>query len=134
MPIQNMVVKAVPTSYTVTGGTTITLGSMIDFAAAMLYAAADLDFRTRRTFKFDFKLPKVSKTAPNGYTQQRSTSTYIAPKVLANGKTTGQGFDLGLHWDVEATDAEKVAIMDSLTQMSLDPAWRAAVKAGSPNA
>lgn len=134
MPLSSTAIKAVPTSYTVTGGTVITLGAQLDFDAALLYASADTDYRTRREMKFSFKMPKVSAGAPNGYTQQRSNFTLKCPKVLTNSKIVNNGGDVSLHWDVETTEAEKTAILDWFAQAFVDANVRAALIAGNPTA
>lgn len=131
MSIETLAVKADPTSYTVNGGTSIPLSFQKDYSTVLVVPTADTDFRTRRTLKIDAKDPKINVGAPNGFTQQRVNLVYNRPKVLTNGKTTGNGFGLNFHWDVESTVAEKTADLDWLCQLALDPAFRAAVISGN---
>lgn len=129
MSLSSISLKTAPT-LSVTGGTALAVATQAEMGSALLVPTADTDFRTRRQFKFSAKDPRVNVSSPSGYTQQRSGMALIFPRTLSNGKITNDGAEVSLHWDVNATDAEKNAHLDILAQMFIDPAVRAALKSG----
>jgi hypothetical protein len=63
------------------------------------------------------KAPKVSVSAPNGYTQSRTSIFFKVPKLLANGKTTVNTFELKGAFDPETTDAERATVRNMAIQV-----------------
>lgn len=102
-------------------------GSALDFASAgqskgvnTLYATDDTDLRTRRSIVATTKDPKVSSSAPNGYTQARSTVVYKAPLVLDNGNVTVNTVRIEVSSDVETSTAEKTELLVIASQICND--------------
>jgi hypothetical protein len=89
------------------GGTALAFSSTgIRNNTNTLYVAADLDQRTRRKIVCTVKEPKVSSTAPNGYTQSRSIAIAKFPLTLDNGLVTVNTLKIELATDVETSAAE----------------------------
>lgn len=123
----------------VTGGTlSVAGGSALTFSSfgsspgvVELGVPADTDFRLRRTATCQYKAPRVSKDAPNGYTQARAIATYRKPKLLANGKYTVNTIQVSIQYDPETTDAEKQELMDVAAQFGFDADFVSFFKSGS---
>lgn len=64
--------------------------------------------------------PKVSTTAPNGYTQARNTIKLKVPLVLDNGNTTVNTITITQATDIETTDAEKLSMRVTAAQLLHD--------------
>ncbi len=63
-------------------------------------------FIDRKTVEFSVKEPKVSSTAPNGYTQARRKVLIKEPLALDNGNYTTNTVSIEFSVDVETTDLE----------------------------
>lgn len=99
-------------------------------ADAVASAGGDLDkhrliFTTeelvlQRKLDFSVTAPKVSTSAPNGYTQGRSSVYMKFPLLLDNGNYTTNTIQLTFSADIETTDAEKQAMRDVAVQAIID--------------
>jgi hypothetical protein len=105
-----------------TGGTvSVTGGSALTWKAdgapvgdsVTLYCVEDTDLRTRRSLHITVKRPKVSASAPNGFTQPRVLLYYKQPFVLDNGATTTFTWKGEVSYDAEALYTE----VDDLCEM-----------------
>ena len=90
MSLKNLSLLTGATLVAPTGGSAmpfLSIGSNADNPDT-LYCTSDTDFRTQRTVDVSVKRPKVSATAPNGYTQARATAVFKFPLELENGNIT----------------------------------------------
>jgi len=78
------------------------------------------DHRTRSEVVATTKDPKVSASAPNGYTQARSNMLFKVPKLLANGLYTINTIQVSMSCDVETTQAEKQRLLGYAAQGATD--------------
>lgn len=91
---------------------------------------AQLDSRLCESILLKSADPKTSATAPNGLSQAKNTASFIVPQLLANGKFTSNGADIVLHFDVEATEAHRIALLDGIAQLCTDSIYRTALLQG----
>lgn len=104
-----------------TGGTALAFSSLGPREHGnVLYALDDSDIRTRRELAINVVLAKPRSTAPNGYTQSRSSVTGKVPLSLDNGNVTVNTIKIEVSCDVETTDAEKLALRQLGMQMLSD--------------
>lgn len=89
------------------------------------------DYLTRLQATFSAKTPKVSASAPSGYTQSRQTVVLKVPKALASGATTINTIKIEFAVDVETTDAEKSTMLVYGAQLLHDSDFAEFWKAGS---
>lgn len=68
------------------------------------------EFIDQTTMVFTAKDPKVSASAPNGYTQQRNTVKINVPLALDNLQRTVNTVTVIVACDPETTDAEKASM------------------------
>jgi len=106
MPLSTASVLSGATTAASGGSALAFTGAGIRNNSHALYVAADTDLRTRRALVCSVKEPKVSSSAPNGYTQARSTVTYKAPLSLDNGNVTVNTVRVEVSYDVETSAAE----------------------------
>lgn len=105
----------------VAGGTARTLKELVRNTNELnVFIDESLAFQLRQEAQFSVKVPKVSSTAPGGYTQARSTALLKKPKVLANGKRTVNTLQLQLSVDPETTAAEVQNMLVTAGQMLTD--------------
>jgi hypothetical protein len=112
------------------GGSALAFESRgIEAGRNVLYATADTDLRTRREIDCSVSYPKVQATAPNGYTQARSTLVIKVPIELDNGNTTVNTFRIVLSTDVETSDTQidEMLVLGAQTLLDADFAafWKA---------
>lgn len=103
-----------------TGGTASALTSLGDSLTEHKAYLDGTDFLSRSEVSFSVKSPKVSVSAPNGYTQQRCVAIIKTPLVLDNGNTTINTFKIEFSSDVETTDAEKETLRVFAGQLIAD--------------
>lgn len=109
------------TTVSATGGTPLAFSSLgSNGSINPLYATDDTDVRTQRSIICGTKAPKISASAPNGYTQQRSSLTVKIPLVLDNGESTVNTIRIEMSSDVETTDAEKAELRNIAAQTLFD--------------
>lgn len=87
MPIQSAVVKTGATGLTVVGGSDMSFspdGVSVP-NGIHVSVAADTDFRVRRNCTVKQKLPTL--ISGGGYSKDKKTITFVAPKILADGST-----------------------------------------------
>lgn len=77
-------------------------------------------FSARTEVQFSTKDPKISATAPGGYTQARTTARLLKPKTLANGARTVNSVRLELSVDPETTAAEIESLLVLAAQILKD--------------
>jgi hypothetical protein len=121
MGIQQATISVDPTSITVTGGTPV-LYSLMRYGGNTVVCGvnADTDSRLKRKLNFKTSLPQVLASAPNGYSQARSSLDAIFPKLLDNGKITENAGGIYFRFDPETTAAEKLRHRQLLAQMLID--------------
>jgi hypothetical protein len=109
------------TTVSASGGTALTFSSAgVDNGKVILYCDDDTDLRTRREFVCTAKPPRISASAPNGYTQARVTVTFKSPLELDNGNVTVNSGKFELAFDPETTEAEISEILDVVAQSIVD--------------
>lgn len=109
------------TTVSASGGTALTFSSAgVENGKVTLYCDDDTDLRTRREIVCSIKPPKVSASAPNGYTQARVTMLFKSPLELDNGNVTVNTGKFELSFDPETTDAEISEILDVVSQCIFD--------------
>jgi len=112
-----------------TGGSTLTFGAKgSELNKVNLYVPADTDLRLRREIACTTKDPKVSTSAPNGYTQARASAQLKSPLLLDNGAITVNTVTIQVSFDVETTDAEKDELLVLGSQMLNDADFLALFK------
>lgn len=134
MSLSNAIIKTALTSFTITGGTDLTYATKSRGEGVMeIHVPADTDFRTRRSMTLTSKDPKVSATAPNGYTQARRKIVLKFPKLNATtGKVTFNTLSVELATDdVVTNDADKVEYANCGAQVLFDPDFLPFLKNGS---
>lgn len=77
-------------------------------------------FALQSEVQFSIKEPKVSATAPNGYTQVRNVVFVKVPVVLDNGNSTVNTANITMAFDPEMTAAEKLSVRVYLAQLLTD--------------
>lgn len=75
---------------------------------------------TRTELTFSSKLPKVSPSAPGGFTQGRASVKITVPKVLANLNRTLNSATLEIALDPETTSTDLAAIKSLLVNLIVD--------------
>lgn len=104
-----------------TGGTATALtklGGSLDSHDAIL--ADNAAYAARTQISFVAKPPKVSATAPAGYTQARTSVKLMKPKTLANAARTINSVKLELSVDPETTAAEIQTLLVLSAQLLVD--------------
>lgn len=121
MSLLNAAVVTAPTTISVTGGSALTFVPVTNNGSNVeLVVATDTDNRTRRRLLASVSLPKVSPTAPNGYTQARVEVKFRKPKLLANGKYTTNELIVSMRYDAETSDTEIQEMRDVGAQLLFD--------------
>jgi hypothetical protein len=77
-------------------------------------------FKDQTELTFQVKAPKVSSSAPAGYTQARNIVTIVVPKTLANGLITKNTLRIELSNDSETTDSERDSLRNLASQILSD--------------
>lgn len=77
-------------------------------------------FGSRVEAEFTVKPPRVSASAPNGYTQARETVLIKSPLALDNGNTTINTISITMAADIELTDAENLTMRKYAAQILTD--------------
>lgn len=112
---------AIGTAISVTGGTATGVISKGDSLNKHIVVLDDSSsFADQTTFTFNVKEPKVSITAPAGYTQARNSVVISRPLTLANGARTMNSVKIELAVDSETTDAQRDALRELAAQAIFD--------------
>lgn len=77
-------------------------------------------FNLQSTIDFSVKSPKVSSSAPGGYTQGRNSVYLRVPLSLDNGNRTVNTAQISISCDPETTDAERLTMRVYLAQLLVD--------------
>lgn len=89
---------------------------------------AGTNFITQMRAIFKTKGPKISASAPNGYTQQRNEVLIKQPFALDNGNSTICTVSIVMSTDVEMTSTEKETLMEYaaqfLTEADFQDFWK----------
>lgn len=121
MSLNNASVLSGATYVAPTGGSALAFESLgVRNNTNEIFATADTDLRTRRSIVCTVKDPKVSASAPNGYTQARRTATFKSPLSLDNGNVTVNTAKVEFAFDVETTEAELDEMKLILCQAIMD--------------
>lgn len=109
-------------TYTPTGGTAtpLMLLSANNTEVKTFVATTGVTPLTRTEVSFFGKPPKVSASAPGGFTQGRSGFTVSQPKVLTNLKRTLNTAGVTFNIDPETTEAEANALKSLLLTLIND--------------
>lgn len=105
-----------PTGGTATG--VISKGQSLDSHVTVLNDSSA--FIDQTLIAFSIKDPKVSSSAPNGYTQARSSVKISVPLDLDNGNRTVNTLSISLSVDPETTAAEIQALLVLGAQLLFD--------------
>lgn len=89
-----------------------------------LICTDDTSLLTRRTITAGIKAPKVSSSAPGGYTQARGSVVLKFPKTLDNGNTTVDTVRIEVSYDPENTESEVDNYCDMSSQVLSSSAFR----------
>ncbi len=90
-----------------TGGTATTMVSKgTDLEKHDVILNDGSEFAAQTKISFSIKDPKVSSSAPNGYTQHRMNVKVLRPLLLDNGNYTVNSVTISFGVDHETTDAE----------------------------
>lgn len=117
--------KVGATSMSVTGGTASSLiGLSSDFTKLSTALAGSLSVKDRTVIKFSSTDAKVNSNGPNGYSQSRTATQFVRPKILANAALTYNTINIQTSFDVETTDAEKLELLLLAAQSMVDSATR----------
>lgn len=117
--------KVGATSMSVTGGTASSLiGLSSDFTKLSTALAGSLSVKDRTVIKFSSTDAKVNSNGPSGYSQSRTATQFVRPKVLANAALTYNTINIQTSFDVETTDAEKLELLLLAAQSMVDSATR----------
>lgn len=77
-------------------------------------------FIDQTTIDFQVKEPKISSSAPNGYTQARNTVRVKEPKLLDNGAYTVNTGGAEFSFDPETSDADKLSMRVLVCNLIMD--------------
>lgn len=124
---------SVKTSAILVDGTVATTGgtstSFIDKGGSLEVQKLILDdsseFAAQTSLTFSIKEPKISSSAPNGFTQARNTVKVMKPLALDNGSATVNTVTLQLSVDPETTDAEVENLLVTAAQLLHDSDYSA---------
>lgn len=112
-----------------TGGTALAFeGAGARGNSHMIFASADTDLRTRRTITTTVREPKPLATAPNGYSQARTSFTMKFPLELDNGNITVNTVRIEFSTDPETSQAELEEYRVQAAQVCSDADFAGAVK------
>lgn len=104
-----------------TGGTATSLASLGNtLGQHNCYFDDGSEFLAQSNIDFTVKAPKVSATAPNGYTQARNTVLIKVPLALDNGSVTVNTVRIDFASDIEMTDAERLTMRVYAAQILSD--------------
>ena len=99
------------TSMIVRGGTLNSTEVILDNSA---------EFALQTKIEFSVKEPRVQASAPNGYTQARTTCKVLKPLLLDNGNYTVNTVSMQLSVDPETTAAEIATLLGLIAQAATD--------------
>ena len=104
-----------------TGGTSQALATLGDSENKhRLFIDDGSEYSARYTLEFATKEPKVSETAPNGYTQMRNTCLVKAPITPSGGAATVNTIKIEVAVDPATTDAQKLSLRVIAAQLFHD--------------
>lgn len=120
MPLSTAAINSGATG-SFTGGTALNLNSKgIESGRNVLYVEEDQDLLSRREIDCSVSYPKPQASAPNGYTQSRSTLVIKSPLDLDNGDSTINTVRVVLATDPETTATEIQELLVLAAQCLLD--------------
>jgi hypothetical protein len=115
-----------------TGGAATTISSLGTTADSnKLFVDDGSDLIVRKTILATSKAPVPSASAPNGYTQQRTTIVMHIPLLLDNAKYTTNTIRIEFAYDPETSAAELATMRDWLTNMAVDADFDSLFEDGS---
>lgn len=104
-----------------TGGSATTLKTKtLSESKHVVFLDDGASIAAQTVLEFSQKQPKVSSSAPNGYTQQRNTVLIKFPFALDNGSSTVNTAKVEVACDVELTAAEKLSMREYLLHLLSD--------------
>jgi hypothetical protein len=108
-------------TYTPAGGSAtsfVSLGGTSEQNKLFIDDGADLILR--KTCLASSKAPVASTSAPNGYTQQRSTIVFHVPMLLDNGNYTTNTVRIEVAFDPEADQTERDYLRELIAHCGVD--------------
>lgn len=122
MSIKNAQITLGATGITVNGGAAVTLGVLSTSESSMkAYLAVNgVTPLTRTELTFTGKSPKKNVTSIGGYTQGRSAVFITRPLTKADASITRNSAKVELNFDVETSDAERLAMKLLVCQSIMD--------------
>lgn len=131
MALQNAVVKTGASAMTPTGGSdeTFTPDGVAVANGLHLADAAQTDFRIRKNMSVKNKVSTLSATGE--YSKDKKSITFVAPKILANGKTVFNLIRIEREVHPESTAAESLDLNMIGAQLLTDADFTAFWASGS---
>jgi hypothetical protein len=108
-------------TYAPTGGSAtsfVSLGQTSD--SQKLFIDSGEDLILRRTALATSKSPVPNSSAPNGYTQQRTSIVFHVPLLLDNGKYTTNTVKIEVSYDPETDTSERAYLRELLAHLGSD--------------
>lgn len=103
---------AIGASFAPTGGTATDVKTKTNVEKHIAYLDDGSALIDQKVLEFSSKDPVVNASAPNGYTQARSTVVVKVPLSLDNGNRTINTVKMEIACDIETTDAEKATLRE----------------------
>lgn len=119
MPIQSASISLGAT-VSASGGTAEALQSLGGDSSNRVTSYDDADYKMRTEARFSVQRPVVKPAAPNGYTQKRSQTILVKPRLLANGNLTHDTITITVSTDVETSAANNSALRHEAAQLLVD--------------
>lgn len=131
MSVQNAIVKSGSTAMTPTGGSDVTFTpDGVSVANGIHVAdAAQTDYRIRRNITFKNKVPTL--LTDSSYSKDKKSVTFVAPKILASGKTVFNLIRIEREVHPESTAAEALDLCMVGAQLVSDADFTAFWASGS---
>lgn len=119
-------------TYAPTGGSATSFVSLGQTDGSnRLYIDDGASLILRKTMLATTRPPVANASAPNGYTQQRSSLVFHLPKLLANGNYTTNTVRIEVAFDPETTEAERDLMRELIAHVGVDVDFDSAIVDGS---
>jgi hypothetical protein len=108
-------------SYSPSGGSAtdiVSLGKTLE--SNKLFIDSGEDLILRRTMLATSKSPVPNASAPNGYTQQRTSIVFHVPLLLDNGKVTTNTVKAEVSYDPETDTSERAFLRELFAHIGSD--------------
>jgi hypothetical protein len=109
-------------TYTPSGGSAtsfVSLGSTLE-SNKLFIDDSPADLLLRKTVLATNKAPTANASAPNGYTQNRSSLVFHVPMLLDNGNYTTNSVKIEVSYDPEADSTERAYLRELIAHVGVD--------------